>query len=134
MRRVTSALVMTVACLGVSVQGQRQVFPGPAQFPFSSATKADGLVYVAGTIVAEGDIKAQTKGVLDGIVQTLQKAGSGMAEAGQCGARRSRGWPYAGVCPKNPRGAPSLWGQGKPRPRWSAPSRKPGTGRSPALW
>ena len=81
MRRVTSALVMTVACLGVSVQGQRQVFPGPAQFPFSSATKADGLVYVAGTIVAEGDIKAQTKGVLDGIAQTLQKAGSSMAMA-----------------------------------------------------
>ena len=72
---------MTVACLGVSVQGQRQVFPGPAQFPFSSATKADGLVYVAGTIVAEGDIKAQTKGVLDSIAQTLQKAGSSMAMA-----------------------------------------------------
>jgi enamine deaminase RidA (YjgF/YER057c/UK114 family) len=80
-RRVTSALVMTVACLGVSVQGQRQVYPGPAQFPFSSATKADGLVYVAGTIVAEGDIKAQTKGVLDSIAQTLQKAGSSMAMA-----------------------------------------------------
>jgi 2-iminobutanoate/2-iminopropanoate deaminase len=57
------------------------VFPGPAQFPFSSATKADGLVYVAGTIVAEGDIKAQTKGVLDSIAQTLTKAGSSMAMA-----------------------------------------------------
>jgi enamine deaminase RidA (YjgF/YER057c/UK114 family) len=73
--------MMTVVCLGVSVQGQRQVFPGPAQFPFSAATKADGLVYVAGTIVAEGDIKAQTKGVLDSIAQTLQKAGSSMAMA-----------------------------------------------------
>lgn len=58
--------------------GQRQVFPGPAQFPFSAATKADGLVYVAGTIVPEGDIKAQTKAVLDSMAQTLTKAGSSM--------------------------------------------------------
>ena len=81
MRRLTSALLLTVGCLGVTVQGQRQLFPGPAQFPFSSAAKADGLVYVAGTIVAEGDIKAQTKGVLDSIAQTLTKAGSSMAMA-----------------------------------------------------
>ena len=26
-----------------------------------AATKADGLIYVAGTLAAEGDIKAQTK-------------------------------------------------------------------------
>ena len=81
MRRVTAAVLFSVACLGVIVQGQRQVFPGPAQFPFSAATKADGLVYVAGTIVAEGDIRAQTKGVLDSIAQTLTKAGSSMPMA-----------------------------------------------------
>jgi enamine deaminase RidA (YjgF/YER057c/UK114 family) len=80
-RRVTAAVLFSVACLGVIVQGQRQVFPGPAQFPFSAATRADGLVYVAGTIAAEGDIKAQTKGVLDSIAQTLTKAGSSMPMA-----------------------------------------------------
>jgi 2-iminobutanoate/2-iminopropanoate deaminase len=80
-RALTSALLFSVAVLGVTVQGQRQVFPGSAQLPFSAATKADGLVYVAGTIVAEGDIKAQTKGVLDSIAQTLTKAGSSMPMA-----------------------------------------------------
>ena len=41
------------------------MFPGAGQLPFSAATKADGLIYVAGTLAAEGDIKAQTKSVLD---------------------------------------------------------------------
>jgi 2-iminobutanoate/2-iminopropanoate deaminase len=76
-----TAVLMTVALLGVTVQGQRQVFPGPAQFPFSAATKADGLIYVAGTLATEGDIKAQTKNVLDQISQTLTKAGSSLPMA-----------------------------------------------------
>jgi 2-iminobutanoate/2-iminopropanoate deaminase len=58
----------------------RQTFPGPnANLPFSAAVKADGLIYVAGTIVAEGDIKAQTKGVIENIGQVLQKSGSSLA-------------------------------------------------------
>jgi 2-iminobutanoate/2-iminopropanoate deaminase len=73
--------LVTVAFLGVTVQGQRQVYPGPADFPFSSATKADGLIYVAGTISATGDIKTQTKAVLDSIGQTLTKAGSSLSMA-----------------------------------------------------
>ncbi|MGE4083866.1 MAG: RidA family protein [Vicinamibacterales bacterium] len=60
---------------------QIQRWGGPAQFPFSAATKADGLVYVAGTIVAEGDIRNQTRRVLESIDQTLQKAGSSLANA-----------------------------------------------------
>ena len=72
---------MTVALLGVTVHGQRQVFPGSGQLPFSAATKADGLIYVAGTLAAEGDIKAQTKAVLDQISQTLTKAGSSLSMA-----------------------------------------------------
>ena len=80
MRAFTSALLLSVACLGVTVLGQRQVFPGAGQFPFSAATKADGLVYVAGTLATEGDIKAQTKNVLDQMSQTLTKAGSSMAQ------------------------------------------------------
>ena len=78
MRGVTSALFLTVACLGVTVQGQRQVFPGSGQLPFSAATKADGLIYVSGTLAQEGDIKAQTKSVIDQISATLTKAGSSL--------------------------------------------------------
>ena len=80
MRGYFTALVIGVACLGVTVQGQRQVFPGGANLPFSAATRADGLVYIAGSLSANGDIKAQTKEVLDGIGQTLTKAGSSMAQ------------------------------------------------------
>jgi enamine deaminase RidA (YjgF/YER057c/UK114 family) len=73
-----TALLVSVACLGVTVQGQRQVFPGNGQLPFSAATKADGLIYVSGALSAKGDIKEQTKGVIDGIGQTLTKAGSSL--------------------------------------------------------
>ena len=62
MRGYFTALLVSVACLGVTVQGQRQVFPGNGQLPFSAATKADGLIYVSGTLSAKGDIKEQTKG------------------------------------------------------------------------
>ena len=72
------ALLATVACLGVTVQGQRQVFPGNGQLPFSAATKADGLIYVSGNLSAKGDIKEQTKGVIDSLGQTLTKAGSSL--------------------------------------------------------
>jgi 2-iminobutanoate/2-iminopropanoate deaminase len=73
-----TALLVTVACLGVTVQGQRQVFPGNGQLPFSAATKADGLIYVSGSLSAKGDIKEQTKGVIDSLGQTLTKAGSSL--------------------------------------------------------
>jgi reactive intermediate/imine deaminase len=62
----------------VTVQGQRQVFPGSGQLPFSAATKADGLIYVSGTLAQEGDIKAQTKSVIDQMSATLTKAGSSL--------------------------------------------------------
>jgi len=60
---------------------QVQRFAGSAQLPFSTATKADGLIYVSGTIVAEGDIRNQTTKVLQSIDETLKKAGSGLAMA-----------------------------------------------------
>ena len=78
MRGNAIALLVTVACLGVTVQGQRQVFPGNGQLPFSAATKADGLIYVSGALSAKGDIKEQTKGVIDSLGQTLTKAGSSL--------------------------------------------------------
>jgi 2-iminobutanoate/2-iminopropanoate deaminase len=79
-RGIITAVVVTVAGLGVTVQGQsRQVFPGAGTLPFSLATKADGLIYIAGTLAQEGDIKVQTKKVLDDMSQALTKAGSSLA-------------------------------------------------------
>src|SRR5204863_7185215 len=49
---------------------------------FSAAVKADGLIYVSGTLAAgAGDVKAQTKQVLDTINDTLKKAGSSLSNA-----------------------------------------------------
>ncbi len=63
------------------MSAQIQRWAGATELPFSSATKADGLVYVAGTIVAEGDVRNQTRQVLQNIDATLQKAGSSLANA-----------------------------------------------------
>ena len=78
MRGYVTAVVLSVACLGVTVQGQRQVIPGGGQAPLSSAVKADGLIYVSGALSAKGDIKEQTKGVIDNLGQTLTKSGSSL--------------------------------------------------------
>lgn len=70
----------TIVALSVIVQGQgRQVFPTGGNLPFSAAVRAGGFIYVAGTLAQQGDIKAQTKTVLDTIGQTLAKAGSSLA-------------------------------------------------------
>ncbi len=60
---------------------QVQRFAGSTALPFSSATKADGLVYASGTIVPDGDIRNQTRRVLESLEATLQKAGSSLANA-----------------------------------------------------
>ena len=60
----------------MNAQGRQVTVPGGGTLPFSLGVKADGLIYVAGTLAQEGDIKAQTKSVLDQIGQTLTKAGS----------------------------------------------------------
>jgi enamine deaminase RidA (YjgF/YER057c/UK114 family) len=60
---------------------QVQRFAGTSALPFSAATKADGLVYASGTIAAEGDIKAQTKKVLENLDATLKAAGSSLTNA-----------------------------------------------------
>jgi len=54
------------------------VIGGGGQAPLSSAVKADGLIYVSGALSAKGDIKEQTKGVLDNLGQTLTKSGSSL--------------------------------------------------------
>ena len=78
MRVSFTALFVSVACLGVIVQGQRQVFPSGGQAPLSAAVKADGLIYVSGALSAKGDIKEQTQGVLNSLGQSLTKAGSSL--------------------------------------------------------
>jgi len=77
----TIATVMTALALsGVTMHGQgRQVTVPGGTLPFSLATKADGLVYVAGTLAQQGDIRAQTKTVIDSIGQNLAKSGSSLA-------------------------------------------------------
>jgi enamine deaminase RidA (YjgF/YER057c/UK114 family) len=77
-----SALVIGLAGLIAGLDGQgRQVIPGPMpNLPFSAAVRADGLIYVAGTLSQEGgDIRTQTRKVLQDMSQTLQKAGSSLA-------------------------------------------------------
>src|SRR5438105_6812589 len=84
MHVLTSVLAMSFAAVTMSSaqSSTKQVFPGanPA-LPFSAAVKADGLVYVSGTLGSAGDIKAQTKQVLDNISGTLKTAGSSLANA-----------------------------------------------------
>jgi len=69
-----AAITMTFA------QSSKQTWPtANASMPFSAAVKADGLIYVSGTLGSQGDAKAQTKQVLDNISATLKTAGSSMA-------------------------------------------------------
>src|SRR5262245_49283042 len=78
-RGVMCFLFAGLALLGTTMSAQsRQTIPGSMNLPFSAAVKADGLVYVAGTISAEGDIRAQTRKVIEDISGVLQKAGSSL--------------------------------------------------------
>jgi reactive intermediate/imine deaminase len=69
-----------VALTGTATAQGRQIISGPMpNLPFSAAVKADGLIYVAGTLSAEGDIRAQTRKVLEDMSAVLQKSGSSLA-------------------------------------------------------
>ena len=81
---VSLTAVMTFA------QSSKQIIKtgGNPSLPFSPAVKADGLIFVAGTLgtdasgaLAKGDIKAQTKQTLENISTTLKAAGSSLANA-----------------------------------------------------
>ena len=76
------AVSLALTTMSSAQSSSKQVFPGanPA-LPFSAAVKADGLVYVSGTLGSGGDVKAQTKQVLDNIGNTLKTAGSSLANA-----------------------------------------------------
>jgi 2-iminobutanoate/2-iminopropanoate deaminase len=82
--RLFAALVLAgLATAMTFAQSSKQVFPtANASMPFSAAVKADGLIYVSGTLAAgAGDIKDQTKQVLENIGATLKTAGSSLANA-----------------------------------------------------
>src|SRR5438105_196598 len=78
MHVLPSVLAMSFAAVTMSSaqSSTKQVFPGanPA-LPFSAAVKADGLVYVSGTLGSAGDMTAQTKAVLDNGAAVLKAAG-----------------------------------------------------------
>jgi len=81
-----TALLVSLAVLGAAAiePGKEIVRVGPdLGLPFSPAVKDGRFIYVAGMIATDnagkvipGGIKAQTKGVLDGLSQVLQAAGS----------------------------------------------------------
>src|SRR5688572_25531051 len=72
-------LALTAVAATASAQA-RQTFAGPMpNLPFSAAVKADGLIYAAGSLSPEGDIRAQTRKTIEDMGAVLQKAGSSLA-------------------------------------------------------
>ena len=82
--RLFAILALSIGTIAMTFaqSSSKRVFPGanPAM-PFSAAVKADGLIYVSGTLGSGGDVKAQTKQVLDNISATLKTAGSSLTNA-----------------------------------------------------
>jgi reactive intermediate/imine deaminase len=86
MRTTASLLLSWFVAAGVAFAADRQVIRVGADLglPFSPAIKAGGFIYVSGTLaiddsgkVIQGDIKAQTRRVLQNIGAILKAAGSG---------------------------------------------------------
>lgn len=83
------ALSACILLIGVSAlwaqSGPRQHVPRPSNLtpvPASAAVRADGFIYASGTLSEKGgDIRAQTRAVLDDLQATLGKAGSSLAHA-----------------------------------------------------
>lgn len=82
MRTLIASLVMVATAATAGAQS-KQVFGANPNLPFSAAVKADGLIYVSGSIAAtaKGDVKAQTKDTLEQIAGILKGAGSSLANA-----------------------------------------------------
>jgi reactive intermediate/imine deaminase len=68
-----------------------------ANLPFSAAVRADGLIYIAGTLSAEGDIRAQTRKTIEDIDQVLQKAGSSLANVASVNVYLTRADDFAAM-------------------------------------
>ena len=97
--RVLCSLLAGVMLLGVLGAAQsRQTIPGPMpNLPFSAAVKADGLIYVAGTLSAEGDIRAQTRKTIEDMSVVLQKAGSSLANVASVNVYLTRAEDFAAM-------------------------------------
>src|SRR4029077_17700587 len=81
--RLCATLAFFIAAVSMTfAQSFKQVFPGanPAS-PFSAAVKADGLIYVSGTLGSGADDKTQTKQGLDTTSAPLKTPGSSLANA-----------------------------------------------------
>jgi reactive intermediate/imine deaminase len=87
---IVAILVLLSVSLFAAAQGGKQIIRtgSDLKYPFSPAVKAGGFIYVAGTIatdgsgkVISGDVKAQTKHILENIGQILKSAGSSLENA-----------------------------------------------------
>jgi 2-iminobutanoate/2-iminopropanoate deaminase len=85
---VRHLIAAVLVCAGASMLGaqtKQVITVGSASnlnLPFSPAVKADGLIYVAGTMSQDGgDIRAQTKWCLEDLDRTLKAAGSTLQNA-----------------------------------------------------
>jgi len=87
---VTIAAVVMMATSLAVFSGEKQIIQsGPSLgYPFSPAVKAGGLIYVSGALAVDeqgkviaGDVKFQTRRILDQISQLLGKAGTGLQNA-----------------------------------------------------
>lgn len=90
--RLFTVLALTIAAVSMTFaqSSSKQIVTtgGSSNLPFSPAVKADGLIYVSGTLgtdasgaIAKGDIKAQTGQTFDNIAATLKAGGSSLANA-----------------------------------------------------
>jgi aminoacrylate peracid reductase len=91
---------MAVMAMTISIESQeRRFFPGPIpDLPFSAAVRAGGLVYVAGALSQDGgDIRAQTRKVLEDMDQTLRAAGSRLANVASANVYITRAEDFAAM-------------------------------------
>lgn len=99
MRRCCGALVIGLFALVVSLDGQgRRVIPGGGALPFSAAVQADGLIYLSGTLSQDGgDIRVQSRKVLDSLAATLAKSGSSLANVASVQVYLANAADFAGM-------------------------------------
>mgnify|MGYP003345638617 CR=1 FL=1 len=82
MRTIAASVLMLALAASAGAQPKQTYGPNP-NLPFSAAVKADGLIYVSGSIAATkgADIRKQTQDTLDQIGGVLKQAGSSLANA-----------------------------------------------------
>jgi enamine deaminase RidA (YjgF/YER057c/UK114 family) len=86
MRHLIAAALICAGASILAAQSSKQIVTmgstSNLNLPFSPAVKADGLIYVAGTMSQQGgDIRAQTRWCLEDLDRTLKAAGSTLQNA-----------------------------------------------------